>query len=104
MTRTSRKATGGKRRENACFEFGVVMAGAVSAGAYSAGVFDFLTEALDAYHEAREDPDWDGPTHDVRLRVQSGTSAGGITAALGAGALFRDFGHVGQGEPDRQLV
>lgn len=79
------------------FEFGIVMAGAVSAGAYSAGVLDFLVEALDAYYEARDKPGWSGPTHDVRLRVITGTSAGGITAALGAGCLFREFSHLAEG-------
>lgn len=76
------------------FEMGLVMAGAVSAGSYSAGVLDFLVEALDAYEEARQRPDWTGPRHAVKLKVITGTSAGGITAALGAGALFRDFAHV----------
>ena len=51
---------------NAVFEVGLVMAGAVSAGAYSAGVMDFLIEALDAYEDAKRQPNWSGPTHDVK--------------------------------------
>jgi hypothetical protein len=59
------------------FELGLVMAGAISAGAYSAGVLDFLFEALDAYEEAKGQPGWSGPTHDVRVPVMcDGRSVG----------------------------
>jgi len=69
------------------YELGLVMAGAVSAGAYSAGVVDFLIEALDEWHRAkRERPD-EVPTHDIRLKVIAGSSAGGMTGAIAAGAL-----------------
>lgn len=84
------------------FEFGLVLAGAVSAGSYSAGVLDFLVEAVDDYYREQERTDWRGPRHEVKLRVISGTSAGGITAALGAGALFRDILHVdAERQPER---
>jgi hypothetical protein len=76
------------------FQIGVVMAGAVSAGAYSAGVMDFIFEALDAYEEEKRKSDWDGPTHDVRIPVISGTSAGGMTAALCALQAFNSIEHV----------
>ena len=66
------------------FQLGLVMAGAISAGAYSAGVVDFFIEALNAYEAERNKPDWTGPTHDVRIPVLSGASAGGMTAAIGA--------------------
>ncbi|MFE1597783.1 patatin [Methylobacterium sp. ID0610] len=81
------------------FEIGFVMAGAISAGAYSAGVMDFITEAIDAYEEARTRPDWDGPTHRVRVPVIAGASAGGMTAAITSLCWFTDLTHVGPGEP-----
>jgi hypothetical protein len=76
------------------FEIGLVMAGAVSAGAYTAGVIDFLYEALDAYYAARAQPDWDGPTHDVRIPIMTGASAGGMTSAIAALHAFRDLDPV----------
>jgi hypothetical protein len=83
------------------FEIGVVMAGAVSAGAYSAGVMDFIMEALDAYEEAKSKPDWDGPTHDVRIPVLAGASAGGMTSAISALHAFREgFQHVWPEDPE----
>lgn len=90
------------------FEIGLTMAGAISAGAYTAGVMDFLFEALDAYYEAKEKPGWDGPTHDVRISIMSGASAGGMTSAICGLHAFRDaFDHVwpsdlGSGTPDRR--
>lgn len=77
------------------FEIGLTMAGAVSAGAYTAGVMDFFIEALDAYTEAKKAPGWDGPTHDVRIPIMSGASAGGMTSAICALHFFRgSFDHV----------
>ena len=81
------------------FEIGVVMAGAVSAGAYTAGAMDFLFEALDAYYEARKQPDWDGPRHDVRIPIMTGASAGGMTAAIAALHAFRELEPVRCGAP-----
>jgi hypothetical protein len=78
------------------FDIGLVMAGAVSAGAYTAGVIDMLTEALDAYDRAKDDPAWTGPRHDVRIAGVSGASAGGITAALAAIYWYQPFAHVGE--------
>ena len=76
------------------FELGLVMAGAVSAGAYTAGVVDFLLEALEAWELAKE-KEKDLPVekrtipfHKVRIKVLSGASAGGMTAAMMA-AMFR---------------
>ena len=80
------------------FELGLVMAGAVSAGAYTAGVMDFLFEALDAYEDAKQRRGWNGPTHDVRIPVMSGASAGGMTAAISALHAFRDLEHVWPGK------
>ncbi len=76
------------------FGIGLVLAGAVSAGAYTAGVLDFLAEALDAYYAIRETPGWTGPRHSVGLRVISGASAGGMTAAMACAQLHRSFEHV----------
>ena len=85
------------------FEIGLTMAGAVSAGAYTAGVMDFCIEALDAYHKAKNAPDWDGPTHDVRIPIMSGSSAGGMTSAICALHVFRaDFDHVWPQDPQRR--
>lgn len=58
------------------------MAGAASAGAYTAGVLDFLLEALAAFEAEKTGRCMPLPAHDVKLRVVSGTSAGGINAAL----------------------
>jgi len=75
------------------FEIGLVMAGAVSAGAYTAGVLDYLFESLDRwYRERREDASL--PRHEVKLRVMTGSSAGGINAALAAAALRYRFPHI----------
>ena len=68
------------------FQIGVAMAGAVSGGAYSAGVFDFLIEALNEWEKAKGRGE-NVPSHDVFISAVSGTSAGGITAALGLAAL-----------------
>jgi hypothetical protein len=81
------------------FELGLVMAGAISAGAYTAGVLDFLFEALDAYNEEKQKPGWDGPTHDVRIPIMSGASAGGMTSAICALEAFHDLAHVWPGQP-----
>jgi hypothetical protein len=65
------------------FEIGLVMAGAISAGAYTAGVLDFLIEALDQWYAAHDG----NPPHDVRLRVMSGASAGGMAGSILIAAL-----------------
>ncbi|SDH63730.1 patatin-like phospholipase family protein [Roseospirillum parvum] len=81
--------------EPGTFELGLAMAGAVSAGAYSAGVVDFLIEALNAWEAEKEAQrqtgkpphKWTVPSHQVRLKALSGTSAGGICAAILSSAL-----------------
>jgi Patatin-like phospholipase len=72
--------------EKPAFHIGLALAGAVSAGAYSAGVLDFLIEALSEWQKAKARGE-DVPQHDVFISAISGTSAGGITAALGLAAL-----------------
>src|SRR3954453_4247569 len=75
-------ATAGGSRGEACFEIGLVMAGALSAGSYTAGVVDFLIQALDQWHEGKRGDDPRCPRHDVSLRVMAGASAGGMSAAI----------------------
>ena len=81
------------------YEIGLVLSGAISAGAYSAGVIDFIIEALDAYETAKTRSDWDGPTHDVRIPIMGGASAGGMTAAIAALHAFHKPEHVWPGRP-----
>ncbi|MBV8486713.1 MAG: patatin-like phospholipase family protein [Planctomycetaceae bacterium] len=76
------------------FEIGLVMAGSISAGAYIAGVIDFLIQALDEWERARGGSDPDCPRHNVSLKVMAGASGGGITAAIAAAQLGRDFSPV----------
>jgi len=70
------------------FELGLALGGTVSAGAYTAGVLDFLIEALDAF-EKYDGPD--KPTWKVKIKVMTGTSGGGVNAALMARALSYQF-------------
>jgi len=85
------------------FEIGLVLAGAVSAGAYTGGVLDYLTEALDAFEKAKaaerakhgaDLSKWAVPGHAVRIRVISGASAGGMSAAMLAASHTIAFPHV----------
>ena len=77
----------------ASFRIGINMAAAISAGAYTAGVLDFLTEALDAWYDAKERGE-DVPQHDVTIEVFSGASAGGMCAAISAVMLQEEFEHI----------
>ena len=69
------------------FEFALVMGGTVSAGAYTAGVVDFLIEALDSWTALRAQGDAAAPKHNTVLRVITGTSGGGVNAAITARAF-----------------
>jgi hypothetical protein len=75
------------------FKLGINMAGAISAGAYTAGVLDFLTEALDAWTDAKSRGE-NVPRHVVCIEVFSGASAGGMCAAISAILLQDQFDHV----------
>jgi hypothetical protein len=75
------------------FKLGINMPGAISAGAYTAGVLDFLTEALDAWYEAKAQGAY-VPMHDVSIEVFTGASAGGMCAAISAILLQDDFEHI----------
>ncbi len=72
------------------YHIGLCMAGAVSAGAYTAGVMDYLIEALDKW-EKLKGTDESIPTHDVRIDVIGGASAGGMTSIIAAIALQKKF-------------
>ncbi|MBU6324632.1 MAG: patatin-like phospholipase family protein [Bacteroidetes bacterium] len=85
------------------YRIGITMAGAVSAGAYTAGVLTELMETLDAWYKAKQQGlDYtceDGtvlnfapneiPAHEVEIQAFSGSSAGGMCAALFAFCLGR---------------
>lgn len=78
------------------FELGLVLGGTVSAGAYTAGVVDFLIEALDSWQAAKtahpQDPSV--PFWDARIQAVTGTSGGGVIAALLGRSLSWHFPHV----------
>ena len=71
--------------EQNTFYVGLCMAGAISAGAYTAGVMDYLIEALEDWEERRGQPGV--PTHRVVIPVMGGSSAGGMTGIVAAGAI-----------------
>src|SRR6185437_7962504 len=74
------------------FEFALVLGGTVSAGAYTAGAVDFLIEALDCFTTARANGT--APSHDVILKLITGTSGGGVNAAIAARAMAYDYPHA----------
>jgi hypothetical protein len=80
------------------FELALVLGGTVSAGAYTAGVLDFLFEALDEWTSRRDRKD-DVPQHRVQIRLISGTSGGGVNAAIAARALAYPLDPVSRGTP-----
>jgi hypothetical protein len=76
------------------FEFALVLGGTVSAGAYTAGAVDFLIDALDCWTGLRDKGDAAAPRHKALLKVITGSSGGGVNAAIAARALAYDFPHV----------
>ncbi len=81
------------------FELALVLGGTVSAGAYTAGAVDFLIEALDAWTQLRDQGNDTAPKHKFILRVITGTSGGGVIAAIAARALNFDFEPIARGTP-----
>jgi hypothetical protein len=77
------------------YEIALVLGGTVSAGAYTAGALDFLVEALDSWNAAKASGTV--PRHDAIIRVITGTSGGGVNAAMAARALAYDFQPVSRG-------
>ena len=80
--------------DRGCFELSIAVAGGISTGGYLAGVFDFLVEALDEYAAAQAANPAGTPTHKVKLVNLTGTSAGGLSAALAATCLLKDVPHI----------
>ena len=76
------------------FEFALVLGGTVSSGAYTAGAMDFIIGALDAWTRLRDAGEPSAPRHKVLLKTITGTSGGGVNAAIAARALAFDFPHV----------
>jgi hypothetical protein len=82
------------------FEIALVLGGTVSAGAYTAGVLDFLIEALEEWTRQKTDPNYpQTPRHNVVIRFITGTSGGGVNAAIAARVLAYKFPHVVRGTP-----
>ena len=81
------------------FEFALVLGGTVSAGAYTAGALDFLIEALDSWTQLRDANNPAAPRHNVVLRVITGTSGGGVCAAIAGRALAFEFDPIARGTP-----
>lgn len=75
------------------FELGLVLGGTVSAGAYTAGVIDFLIEALDTWadHRNAQPSDPSTPSWETHIKAISGTSGGGVIAAILGRALSFKF-------------
>jgi hypothetical protein len=94
------------------FKIGIAMAGAVSAGAYTAGVMDYLLETLEKWDRAKklneelgeENPMYDHsvPMHDVVIEVIGGASAGGMTAAIAALAMFEGIKPINEYNPEKK--
>jgi hypothetical protein len=81
------------------FEMALVLGGTVSAGAYTAGALDFLIEALDSWTQLRDAGNAAAPRHNVVLRVITGTSGGGVCAAIMGRALAFEFDPIARGTP-----
>jgi len=79
------------------FHLGLCLAGAVTAGAYTAGVLDYLFETLELWQIQKDanakfsNPDEfpfpDTPNYDVVIDVVTGSSAGGMCAAISTAML-----------------
>lgn len=76
------------------FEVGLVLGGTVSAGAYTAGVLDFLVEALDAWQAEKASHPESAPDWNTKIAVMTGTSGGGVLAAMTAKAFSWEFSAV----------
>jgi predicted acylesterase/phospholipase RssA len=83
---------------NTTFHAGICMAGAISAGAYTAGVMDYLFESLENWEQAKKlqaEGKLQGvPQHNFVIEVLGGASAGGMTAAITAAGIQKEFAPV----------
>jgi len=84
------------------FYVGLCMAGAVSAGAYTAGVLDYLIEALEEWESRRSRPNV--PSHRVIIPVMGGSSAGGMTGIVAAGAINNPIPPVRELDPSAAIT
>jgi hypothetical protein len=80
------------------FQIALVLGGTVSSGAYTAGVLDFLVEALDSWTQLR-DAGAAVPNHIATVRFLTGTSGGGVNAAIFTRAMNYGFPPVSQATP-----
>jgi hypothetical protein len=79
------------------FHLAITMAGAVSAGAYTAGVMDYLLEVLEKWESIKNNDTHKDklPTHNIKIEILSGASAGGMTACISSIVLHqKDKHHV----------
>lgn len=88
--------------EQNTFYVGLCMAGAISAGAYTAGVMDYLIEALEEWETRRGQPGV--PTHRVVIPVMGGSSAGGMTGIVAAGAVNNPIRHIRELDPSQDIL
>lgn len=70
------------------FEIALVLAGAVACGSYLAGFLDQFLDALDEW-EKRKTNNPDAPSHEIKIKVISGSSAGGMSGAIFLREAFR---------------
>lgn len=71
------------------FEIALVLAGAVACGSYLAGFLDQFLDALDEWEEKKKNNDPNVPSHQIKIKVISGSSAGGMSAAIFLREAFR---------------
>ncbi|MHA7130097.1 patatin-like phospholipase family protein [Algoriphagus namhaensis] len=71
------------------FEIALVLAGAVACGSYLAGFLDQFLDALDEWEEKKRNNDPNVPNHQIKIKVISGASAGGMSAAIFLREAFR---------------
>lgn len=77
------------------FEIGLVLAGAISAGAYTAGVLDHLLRVLEDWYAHEK------PPYDIKIKVISGASAGGMSGAILAAELHQ---RATKGKPEKSFL
>ncbi|MCU0399589.1 MAG: patatin-like phospholipase family protein [Algoriphagus sp.] len=71
------------------YEIALVLAGAVACGSYLAGFLDQFLDALDEWEEKKKNNDPYVPSHQIKIKVISGSSAGGMSAAIFLREAFR---------------
>ncbi len=91
------------------FHLGLCLAGAVTAGAYTAGVLDYIFETLELWQNQKDaskstdnstSPFSEVPDHEVVIDVITGSSAGGMCAAISVAMLVE--GRQAEGLSDKK--